>query len=317
MAGFCFYIYILITILGTILTAREHIELPNDLASLCPYTSFCNVTREPLNTLVSFKPCCGSCSCEKDCEKTHDCCTYEMGTNGHDEISVSSCVKAAVHGKDEPPGVVWYQMIDTCPNGQTCSFNINDAVGGLFPHSSVNGDFVYFNTACGECNSVTELIPWRVGFVCSQASSVSHITDFTSSVANLFNGNIDRNECIVHFLPPTEVEKTTKECYPESKIIRDCLLDVTNNSVLERYQSLCKSFNASYQVYRNGKKHGFANVYCALCSGMAANPNCSVESKTGKAPIGSVFLLLAPDVNSFELKPQRNEICKQVRSHNL
>jgi len=81
---------------------------------------------------------------------------------------------------------------------------------------------------------------------------------------------------------------------------------------------MCKSFNATYQVFWKGKTHSFANVYCALCSGMAANPNCSVESKTGKAPIGSLFLLLEfPGVNSFELKPQRNEICKQVRSHNL
>ena len=210
MPRFCLYMYILITILGTTSKAQKHIELPDDIASLCPYTSFCNVTREPLNTLDSFKPCCGSCSCEKDCEKTNDCCTYEVGTNRHDEISVSSCIKAAVHGKDEPPGVVWFQMIDTCPNGHKCNINTIGAAGGLFPHSSVNDDLVYFNKACAECNSATELLPWRVGFVCSLASSVSHITDFTSSVANLFNGNIDGKDCILHFLAPTEVEKNDK-----------------------------------------------------------------------------------------------------------
>ena len=318
MPRFLFHMYVNIVLLWTKSTAQQHIELPDDLASLCPYTRFCNVTREPSQTLESFKPCCGSCSCETGCEKTQDCCTYEIGTNRRDEISVSSCVTAAVYGKHEPPGVEWYQMIDTCPNGQTCRFNIIDLTGGLFPHSSANGDFVYFNKACAECNSATELIPWSVRFVRNQASSVSHMTEITSSVENLLNGQIDRDDCVLHFLPPTEVETKTKECYPEENIVRDCLLDVTSNSVLERYQSLCSSFNATYQVFWNGKTHNFANVYCALCSGIAVNPNCSVESKTGKVPIGSLSLLLeSPDVNSVELKPRRNEICKQVRSHNI
>ena len=318
MPRFGLYMYVHIVLICTKSTAQQHIELPDDLAIFCPYTSFCNMTRKPLQTLESFKPCCGSCSCEKDCEKTHDCCTYEMGTNGHDEISMPFCVKAAVHGKHEPPGVVWYQMIDTCPNGQKCSFNINDAVGIPFPHSSVTDDFVYFNKACGECNNASELIPWRVRFVCSQASSVNHMTEITSSVEHLLNGKLNREDCVLHFLPPIEVEKNTKECYPEAKIIRDCLLDVTNNSVLERYQSLCKSFNATYQVFWNGNTHGFANIYCALCSGMAADPNCSVDTNREKAPTGSLVLLIEPSSdNSVELEPQRNEKCIQVRNHTI
>ena len=308
------FVSFLTTLLWTTSKGQEEFEFPDDLESLCPYTRFCKATQGHSRKLESFTPCCRSCSCEIDCSKKQDCCTHEMETDIQDTKGATACVKAAVYlGQVEAPGVLWYQMVNTCPSGQICTTQTISAIGGLFPYYSLNDGLIYMNKVCAECNSATELLPWRVGFVCSQASTVSHITYFTSSVENLLNDRNNERDCVLHFFPPTDVDMTSKKCYPEAKIIRNCLLDVTNDPVLERYETLCKSFNATYHV--SGSKYGFGNVYCALCSGETINPQCSVESKTEKAPDGSVLLLLdtLSDIG-LDLIPLRNEICTQVRN---
>jgi len=305
--------------LGVTSNALSDIKLPEGLSSLCPYTSFCNVTGDRTGIPNSLKPCCGSCSCGLDCGKTHDCCTDDLDTYRLDEKGMSSCIKAAIHGGDtDPPGVVWYHMIDACPSGQKCNTTNISATDGFFPHTSLDDGFIYFNSACGECNGATKLLPWRVGIVWLQINMISLVVDFALGVENLLHNQIETGDCFLHFIPPTEVEITTEECYPESRIVRECLADesfLSGQNTFETYQKLCKSFNATYHVSGAGNDFVFANIYCALCSGRKVDTSCSIDSKPTKAPSGSVLLLIDSSYKNIDdLMPQRNELCEQVNA---
>jgi len=90
-------------------------------------------------------------------------------------------------------------MVDTCPSGQKCNTLEIDKKDGLFPHSYLNDGRIYLNRECGVCNSATKIIPWRVGFVCSQTRycdmyythSVCH---FQSCIFTIFHSFVTNNK---------------------------------------------------------------------------------------------------------------------------
>jgi len=293
---------------------QKEMIFPDDLSDLCPYTNFCNSSKGQFQVPESLSPCCRSCSCKNDCGLKHNCCTYEMDKYRLDERNVTSCNGAFVyHGRVVPPGVVWYHMYDTCPSGESCRTDGEHTSYGLFPHSSLTDGSIYFNRKCGECNNATNLLQWRVGYLCKQQSSFGLIPDFSSSVDNLLNGRTADKECFLRFIPPEEVKITTEECYPESRIIRDCKPNVLGHYVSEEDRANCKLFNATYQVLGSIQGRVYGNVYCAKCNDKRSNAICEDNSIVNKAPTGLVFLLLDKTDNSDSLRgAERMEFCNAV-----
>ena len=296
--------------------AQKEMLFLEDLSTLCPYTTFCNSSEEQFQIPETHKPCCRSCSCEEDCGLKHNCCTYNMDKYRLDERNVTSCIAASVYrGQVAPPGVAWYHMHDTCPGGEPCRTDGEHTSDGLFPCSSLKDGSIYFNSNCGECNNATDLLPWRVGFVCRQQSSLGLIADISSSVDNLLKGWTADNECLIRFIPPDEVKITTEECYPESRIIRDCEPYDPDIVVSEKIRAKCKLFNATYQPLGTLYESVYANVYCAKCSKIPTNNViCEDNSSVNKAPAGSLFLLLDnEDDSKMLLKPEKMESCNAVK----
>jgi len=286
--------------------------LPDDLTTLCPYTNFCNVTSQHSRPVSSFTPCCGSCSCDSECGKTRNCCTYEIDTYRLDEKKVSSCMMAAFHhGPGYPHGAIWYHMIDTCPSGDKCYTENADIAHLMLPHTSLNNGLVYINKACGECNNATELLQWRIGFACRMMNEVGLITDLTSSINTLIYSNYQVQSCTVHYIPPIEVDVTSKECFPESKIIRECSLK-GENDISTKYEAECLSFNATYRLLGNDNVLVYANIYCAMCNGVIVIGDCSVAADPVKASTGSIFLLLDLPGSINDSSLDRKEFCFKV-----
>jgi len=286
--------------------------LPDDLTTLCPYTSFCNVTSQRSRADRSFKPCCGSCSCELECGKTRNCCTYEMDTYRLEEKEVSTCMMAAFHyGPNYPHGVSWYHMIDTCPSGIKCDTDESDKAQLMLPYSTINDGLIYINKDCGKCNNATGLLPWHIGFVCSTINQVGLITDLTTSINNLIYSNYQDQSCIVHYIPPIDVEVTSKECFPESRIIRECS-SKGENDVSTNYEADCLSFNATYRLHGNDNVLVYANIYCAMCNGVTIIGDCSVDPDPVKASTGSIFLLLDSLGSIHDSNLERKEFCVTV-----
>ena len=294
---------------------QKEMLFPDNLSDLCPFTNFCNSSKGQLQVPESLRPCCRSCSCEDDCGLKHNCCTYEMDKYRLDERNVTSCIGAVVyHGRVVPPGVVWYHMYDTCPSGESCHTDDEHTSDGLYPHSSLTDGSIYLNRKCGECNNVTDLLHWRVGFVCKQQSSFGLISDFSSSVDNLLNGQTADKECFLRFIPPEEVKITTEDCYPESRIIRDCKPNGPGHYVTEEDRANCKMFNATYQVLGTIHENVYGNVYCAKCNEKRSNAICEDNSMVNKAPTGLVFLLLDKADNSDSLRmADRMKFCNAVK----
>jgi len=288
--------------------------LPDDLTTLCPYTNFCNVPSQHSRPVSSFRPCCGSCSCDLECGRTRNCCTYEMDTYRLEEKEVSSCVKAVVHeGPIDPNGVMWYHMTDTCPSGSKCYPVEANEAPLMLPFSSLNDGLIYINKACAECNNATVLVPWRVGFVCSTMNQVGLITDLTTSVNNRMYSNYQDKSCTVHYIPPIEVDVTSKECFPESRIIRECS-SKGERDISTKYQAQCLSFNATYQIQGQEYTLVYANIYCALCNNVTLKEDCNVETDPVKASTGSIFLLLDSSDTNKDLNFKRKEYCREVIS---
>jgi len=302
----------IITVLHGNIKTRQF-NLPDDLVTLCPDTKFCNASGNHVTVANFSRPCCGACSCHADCGLERSCCTYEMDTYRLDEKKVSSCVKAVVYtGRNEPLGVNWYHMIDTCPNGSTCNTSATDGSNHLFPYYCVKDKNIYFNKECGVCNNATDLIPWQVVFVCNLGHSVGHISDFTVSVNNLLDGEYYDESCSLHFIPPTKIDVPYKRCFPESKIIRDCPLGGRNSTMAQQYDINCKSFNASYEIQISGERFVYANVYCALCNN-EVRTGCIIDSEDLKAPLGSMMLLMHSfDYRNVKEKADGKEICVMV-----
>jgi len=296
------------------MAVQDQFVLPDDLKDLCPYTSFCNVTSQRSRADRSFRPCCGGCSCDSECGKTRNCCTYEMDTYRLDEKDSSSCRKAAInHGPNYPQDIVSYRMIDTCPNGDKCYTDEANSSHIMFPHSSLNDGLIYINKACCECHNTKGLLPWSIGYVCSMQNLIGHITDLTSGVNNLIYSNYQDQSCTVHYIPPTVVDVTTHECFPETSIINTCLsngeIDISSN-----YETECMSFNATYRIEAQNKYFVFANIYCALCNNVTLKKDCNVDTDPVKTSTGSILLLLDSSDPNGDLDLENKEYCAEVTS---
>ena len=204
-------------------------------------------------------------------------------------------------------------MIDKCSNGQTCRSEGEDRANELFPYFYLDNGFIYYNKECGKCFGETKLIPWRVGFICKDASSDSHVDDYASGVESLLNDNQD---CVLRFLGKIDV--TTHMCYPKSKIIRDCISNDKSDQLTQDNYTKCNKFNATYHVVRPFDEKVYAKVYCALCNNenWIKLKDCKFESESVKAPSDSVFLFLdsVEDTNITGLE-KRKTFCREVTSN--
>ena len=312
MANKCVYFLIVLLLAST--KANGTLLFPNDLEELCPYTNFCNATKALSNISKSIIPCCRPCSCDKDCSRTRNCCTYEMDTYSRDTNNVS-CVKATVHRIPfDPPGTAWYYMVDTCPDGRSCYNLSNNVTKGIYPHSSSAKGLIYLNKECGHCNNDFDLIPWVPGFVCKPEFSDVHLITLSSRVENLMTDQFDDKNCFYRFLPGKGIDATTEECFPESNIIRTCK-PFKSVEISEDYRKKCEMFNATYRVpQRTGINLVYSNVYCALCSGQDREDICGDDSAPIKAPTGSLMLLLEFSADTgFTFGAEKREYCAKVR----
>ena len=312
MANSCLYFLIMLICQST--KANGTLLFPNDLEELCPYTNFCNATRALSNISKSIIPCCRPCSCDEDCGRTRNCCTYDMDTYNRDTNNVS-CVKATVHETPyDPPGTMWYYMVDTCLDGRSCNNVGNNATNGLYPHSSAAKGSVYFNKDCAHCNNDFDLIPWQAGFVCKQDITDKHLVALLARVDNLLNGQSDDGNCFYRFLPGANIATTTKECFPEWKIIRKCKPFGKNFDISEDMRMKCKLFNATFLAPGTREDLVYGNVYCALCSGQETEAVCGDDSAPIKAPTGSLMLILESTVEAeVTFGAEKHEYCTQVR----
>ena len=296
------------------MAVQDQFVLPAHLEDLCPYTNFCNETSQRSRADRSFRPCCGGCSCDSECGKTRNCCTYEMDTYRLDEKGSSSCRKAAIdHRPNYPQDIVSYRMIDTCPNGDKCYTDEANSSHMMFPHSSLNDGLIYINKACFECHNTTGMLPWSIGYVCSMQNLIGHITDLTTGVNNLIYNNYQEQSCTVHYIPPTLVDVTTHECFPETSIINTCLSNGEINNSLN-YETECMSFNATYRIEAQSKYFVYANIYCALCNYVTLKKDCNVETDPVKGSTGSILLLLDSSDTNDDLDLENKEYCVEVTS---
>jgi len=307
-------VHFLILLLLVSTKANATMLFPKDLKDLCPYTNFCNATRALSNISKSIIPCCRPCSCDEDCGRTRNCCTYDMDTYNRDTNNVS-CVKATVHQIPfDPPGTAWYYMVDTCPDGRSC-YNLNNNITmGIYPHSSSAKGLIYLNKECGHCNNDFALIAWYAGFVCKKDVSDVHLVALSSRVEHLINGHMADRKCFYRFLPEKNIDTSSEECIPESNIIRTCK-PFESVDVSEDYRKKCEMFNATYLVpQRTGINLVYGNVYCALCSGREKEDICGDESAPMKAPTGSLMLLLEYSVDTkVTFGAKKREYCAKVR----
>jgi len=311
MANNCEHFLIVLLLAST---KANGILFPKDLEELCPYTNYCNATKAISNISKSIIPCCRPCSCDEDCGRTRNCCTYEMDTYNRDTNNVS-CVKATVHQISyDPPGTAWYYMVDNCPDGRSCYDFGNNITMGIYPHSSSAKGLIYLNKECGHCNNDFALIAWNAAFVCKQDVSDVHLVALSSRVEHLINGQMADRNCFYRFLPAKNIDTSSEERIPESNIIRTCK-PIEGVDVSEDYRKKCEMFNATYLVpQRKGINLVYGNVYCALCSGREREDICGDESAPLKAPTGLLMLLLEYSVDTgvtFGFK--KREYCAKVR----
>jgi len=294
----------------------SNFELPSDIQDLCPYTRFCNLTDNIQPVPDGATPCCEHCSCDIDCGKTRNCCTYEMDLYRLDEKNVSSCIQPAVN----PRGMViqdfnWYHMIDKCMNGSLCyNHRSESTTNGMFPHSDPGDGSIYINKACAKCNNVTDLLSWQFSFACRGGMEKTH--SISVGVEHVLSANKEDIGCDLLYLPPASVDVSVFKCYPEGSMVRGCHANHLSNELALDLNEKCHSFNATFRVVAASHPIVFANVYCAMCQMttlVATNDFCNEESEIIKAPKDSVLLLFdSKDQQESDLIPDKLEFCQEV-----
>jgi hypothetical protein len=237
-------------------------HIPEIVYELCPYAHICNKPASRVLSGENLVSCCSSCSCDKDCGLSLDCCFEDLDQYKLEARGKVACVDAVVRVNN-------YVQTDVMKNGylivQSCNFdkvdtdirrqcNYTDSHGKstFAPVSYFDKSVIFINKECAMCNSVNMYKTKAWNYLYRPA--FQHLDSLDHSIPTSLNNHLGT----YLYVPPINENWSNKRCYKKTVAVEKC--DLSNV-----WSYTCKHLRSTY---RSTYGKIFDNVACQLCTGM-------------------------------------------------
>ena len=250
--------------------------------SLCPYADYCssNATNEIIPGLADrVVPCCGECSCSKDCWKRGNCCPDKGRVSMKEpietcETTLRSAGNTIFNEKHKPR----YFVIKDCPDtldatAIKCRGELKSSLDDIIWVTDKHTNTIFNNKYCAICHGVEDYSPWDIETNCLEVIDGQH------SLSSVVTQIIDK--CSLTVVPPKNENHINNICLmPE---ISQCNMTGEWEIYNQSLEQACNSFKQIYvhESKDRSRKVVYGNVFCFLCNSpneRVANRLCSSQS---------------------------------------
>jgi hypothetical protein len=218
---------IIVLILSTLWLQHNATKLE---VKFCGFEQRC--TRNVTMQWSEWEFCCRPCECDDICIEKGTCCRdKEKINNMESDVNVQQkCLPSAykANGTDIHIILPSFYARTSCPKeykdtdikAKCESVGPPKTITEIRPVSSVDGNIVYKNIYCGYCHGERRTLDWEVSVHKASNPSCRKVLDTALDIVTIYSKIL--SNCILHFIPPTNIDFWKVMCFEESYVKKQC-----------------------------------------------------------------------------------------------